>query len=129
MASPVWIGIDLGATNAKAAVVDDSGAVICKAALPLDTTPEGLKPEPVVRKLLDCCEAALSKANLTWGDVSGIGVGSPGALDREAGLVKAAANIFPGMTNIPLRDMIQAGTGCGVSTSLVNDADAGKEES
>ena len=28
------------------------------------------------------------------------------------------------MTNIPLRDMIQKGTGCGVPTSLVNDADA-----
>ena len=28
------------------------------------------------------------------------------------------------MTNIPLRDMIQKGTRCGVPTSLVNDADA-----
>lgn len=37
---------------------------------------------------------------------------------------QAAANLFPGMTNIPLRDMIQRGTGFGVPTSLVNDADA-----
>jgi len=36
---------------------------------------------------------------------------------------QAAANIFPGCTNIPLRDMIRAGTG-GVPTTLVNDADA-----
>ena len=85
---PVWVGIDLGATNAKAAVVDDTGTVLSNASLPLDTTAEGLKPEPVVRTLLACCEAALSAAGLQWPDISGIGVGSPGGLDKEAGLVK-----------------------------------------
>ena len=84
----MWVGIDLGATNAKAAVVDDTGTVLSNASLPLDTTAEGLKPEPVVRTLLACCEAALSAAGLQWPDISGIGVGSPGGLDKEAGLVK-----------------------------------------
>ena len=83
-----WVGIDLGATNAKAAVVSDNGAIVSQAALPLDTSDAGLAPEPVVAKLLECCELALAEAGLGWGAVAGVGVGSPGALDVGAGLVK-----------------------------------------
>jgi len=122
---PLWIGIDLGATNAKAAVVTDSGEVVARATQPLDrTSPEGLHLEPVVAKLMACCKEAMSAAGLnSWSQVTGIGVGAPGRIDTAAGVVVGAANIFGGRVNVPLGRALQDAAQ-GTPTTLVNDANA-----
>ena len=77
-----FIGIDLGATNAKAGVVDKEGNLIAHASSRL----ENYEFEPVVDALVDACKKALVEAHLTFADITAIGVGSPGCIDFDVSL-------------------------------------------
>ena len=74
-----FVGIDLGATNAKAGVVNDNGELIAVATEPLsDYSDMG-----VVKSLVDVGSRAVSDAKLKWSDICEIGVGSPGTIDFD----------------------------------------------
>ena len=74
------IGIDLGATNAKAAVVTKDGKVIANVQESLGID---LSPDAVVSKLVKCASRALKEVEMDWKDVAGVGVGSPGGIDSK----------------------------------------------
>ena len=112
-----FIGIDLGATNAKAGVVDKEGNLIAHASSRL----ENYEFEPVVDALVDACKKALVEAHLTFADITAIGVGSPGCIDFDNGVVTKASN-FPTWDNVPLAAAIEKKTN--VKTFLENDANA-----
>lgn len=92
----LYIGIDLGATNAKAGVIDDQGILLGSHQLPLssgtETSPDSLQVENVIKLLVLCVEGAIKNAKVEWENVIAIGVGSPGHVYE--GVVKAASN-FP----------------------------------
>lgn len=116
--SQVYVGVDLGGTNAKAGVVDGSGNLLKRADIPLaDKTPEG-----TVKLLVDCINQALDGCTpkKTLADVAVIGIGSPGGI--QDGCVTAAAN-FPGWENVPLAKMVSDATN-GTKAILANDADS-----
>ena len=74
-----FVGIDLGATNAKAGVVNDEGELLATASEPLtDYSDKG-----VVRSLVEVATKAVNEAGLKWNDISEIGVGSPGTIDFD----------------------------------------------
>ena len=74
-----FVGIDLGATNAKAGVVKDDGELIATSSEPLsDYSDTG-----VVRSLVKVCNNALEAAGLKWSDIGEIGIGSPGTIDFD----------------------------------------------
>lgn len=74
-----FVGIDLGATNAKAGVVNDEGELLATASQPLtDYTDKG-----VVSSLVEVAAKAVTEAGLKWSDISEIGVGSPGTIDFD----------------------------------------------
>lgn len=76
-----FIGIDLGATNAKAAVVRDDGELIAASSEPLtDYTDKG-----VVAALVKVATNAVNDAGLKFTDICEIGVGSPGTIDFDVG--------------------------------------------
>ena len=114
------IGIDLGATNAKAAVVTKNGKVIANVQESLGID---LSPDAVVSKLVKCASRALKEVEMDWKDVAGVGVGSPGGIDSKKGIVIKSANLFPGCSDVPLCEMISRHTE-GTPVTLVNDADA-----
>ena len=121
------VGIDLGATNAKAGVMDDAGKLVASATSPLVAAAGGdggvvdsHSPEAVVAALVACTRAAVAQAGLDLrGDVAAVGVGSPGHI--LGGVVKAAAN-FPAWRDVPLAMLL--GAALGKPVRLVNDADA-----
>eukprot|EP01052_Picozoa_sp_SAG31_P029528 SAG31_NODE_2942_length_4878_cov_6.517263_7_plen_141_part_00 len=86
---PVWVGVDLGGTNAKAAAVSDDGTVLASRIIPHNGD---LAAESVICRLVECIEAALHTAGVPWSAVEAVGVGSPGSI--EDGTVVAASN-FP----------------------------------
>ena len=94
----------------------------------MDTSEGGLAPEPVVAKLLAAATGALADAQVGWLDVAGVGIGSPGKLDIAQGVVNVAANLFPGVEDVPLCAMLRAGIPVDSSNPLpvvlINDADA-----
>ncbi|KAK8793378.1 hypothetical protein WA158_004737, partial [Blastocystis sp. Blastoise] len=112
-----FIGIDLGATNAKAGVVRGDGVLVARSSSSLvDYSVEG-----VVKALVEASQKAVEEAKMTFADITAIGVGSPGCIDFSKGVVTKASN-FPTWVDVPLAQLIQDQTH--VPTFLENDANA-----
>lgn len=81
------IGVDIGGTFIKLAIVDEGGKVIFSSKTP---TPDGTKiPQRVVDSIVDLCE----KAGEPLADISSVGIGTTGVCDSKAGVVVNGANI------------------------------------
>ena len=111
----IYLGIDLGGTNVAAAVVDETGTMLGKVSLP---TPRGA--EAVADQMAAACRAAAEAAGITLDDVASVGIGSPGAIDPDAGVVKFWSNLD--FEDVPLGEMMAARLGKEIW--LENDANA-----
>jgi len=112
-----YVGIDLGGTNIVAGVVDESYRIISKAKLPTN------RPRPAANIILDCAEAvkqAVANAGLTMGDIEAVGLGSPGTIDSERGVVVYSNNLD--FENVPAGDILEHELGKKVYAE--NDANA-----
>lgn len=109
------IGVDIGGTNIRAAVVHSDGAVGQR--VKFATRPER-GADAVVEELADHLKQLLAKAPA---EIVAVGVGCPGPLDSERGLIYEAPNL-PGWNNYPLRDRIAERIGLPVL--IQNDANA-----
>lgn len=82
------LGIDIGGTKTRAVVVDGSTRVLA------DTlVATGRGPTAVLGSAEDAARAAVAGAGLELSDVSSIGVGIPGSVDRTTGRVSHAVNL------------------------------------
>ena len=111
------IGIDLGGTNIVAGLVDDNCKIIdkthVKTALPQS-------PEGIVEKMSNLVFDLLKKTNTDISEVSFVGIGSPGAVNPETGVVIYANNLK--FDNVPLGEMMKQKVG--IDCYLQNDANA-----
>ena len=99
----VVIGVDLGGTNVKLGLVAADGRVIRRHGVPTEAH-EG--PEAVATRLCGAARELMDGAGVDAGGVGGVGVGSPGTIDVERGVVLFSPNL-PGWHDIPLRRMIE----------------------
>ena len=105
-----YLGVDLGGTNIKAALVDADGAIIKEASTPTKLP----RPAEAV-----CDDIAALCNQLAQGQlVAGIGVGCPGTVD--GGLVRYSNNLD--WHDFAMGDYLRARTGLPVA--LANDANA-----
>jgi glucokinase len=101
------VGVDLGGTNivAGALAEDGIGDVI---ALRSEPTRSDQGAEAVIDRIVRMIDTVIVDTIAQTGarreDVIGIGVGAPGPLDRQRGIVVTTPNL--GWTNYPLRDAI-----------------------
>ena len=107
------IGVDLGGTDIKAGLVSSAGDISCRVVVPTDVEIGGPKVvaeriAEVVRQVLAKVETAgidlTSKKSEGTDDVAceiGVGLGSPGLIIAETGVVHFSPN-FPGWSDIPL---------------------------
>jgi glucokinase len=107
------IGVDLGGTNIRAALADETGKILRHAGRP--TAAHEGRASVLARIVATIREAAGSDLS----NVRGIGIGAPGPLDPWKGIVHEAPNL-PGWFNVPLRDIVQ--TEFGIRTFVGNDA-------
>ena len=104
------LGIDLGGTFARAAVVDEQGKILAS-----DKNALGERtPEAVVESI---AEAARSAVKAAGAKVQACGVGAAGQILGDAGVLVVGPNL--GWRNVPLARMLQDKLGYGVR--LVND--------
>lgn len=115
---PIYIGLDLGGTNIKAGVMDESAVVLAKLSVP---TRAEKGPDAVIHNMAEAARQVAAQANIALDDVDMIGIGTPGPVDYETGSVLAAPNM-PGWTNIRVRDKII--DELGRPAVLENDANA-----
>ena len=98
----VAIGIDLGGTNLKAAVVDDKGRILSQHA----EETAGCDPDTTISKTVRLVERLLSALSLDRDELVGVGVGAPGPLSHRTGTIIRAANL-PGWVDVPIRDRLR----------------------
>lgn len=118
MSDPRWIvGVDIGGTNVVVGLVPFDGGEP-RGVRSFETRPE-LGPESVVERVAEAVKEALSEVEGAGrAGVAGMGIGSPGPLDRETGVVIETPNL--GWTDLPLRDLLSEATG--LRATLDNDA-------
>lgn len=114
------IGVDLGGTKISAGAVSHDGSRTAGVrSIPTQTE---LGAEGIVDRIVGVIEGVILDAVAETGaarkDFIGIGIGAPGPLDREHGIVVVAPNL--GWRNFPLRDRIFSRLS--LPTVLDNDA-------
>ena len=114
------IGVDLGGTTISVGAASRDGTR--RAALRTVATKAAEGADAVVGRIVAEVRAVAADLQaghgVARGDILGVGIGSPGPLDRASGVVIVTPNL--GWTNFPLRDRVAAGTG--FDATLDNDA-------
>ena len=81
------IGIDIGGTNVAAGLVDEQDRIILKNKI---ETRSYQAPETVIGRIGDAVQSLLEEARIEAGDLTHIGVGCAGLIDRTNGEVAGA---------------------------------------
>lgn len=115
-----YIGVDLGGTHLRAALVHgESGELTSLLQVPT-LAREG--HEAVIARMAGLIEQVIQSSGIPKTQVGGIGIGVPGKLDLERGLVLFLPNLPGNWPNVPLRSQIEERVG--IPTYLINDARA-----
>lgn len=85
------LGIDLGGTNIVAGIVNEKNEIIakasCKTAVP--------RPETEICDSMErLCKEVVKKAGLKMDSIKEIGIGVPGAINPQTGIVEYSTNLF-----------------------------------
>ena len=104
MSEKLFAGIDIGATNIKYGLVDASGSVRFKSKT---VTPESVPPDKLFEQVQYCGEQLLIVADEEEGVVEHIGVGSPGTINIQTGVVEGTCPNLPGWPGFHLRDRLK----------------------
>jgi len=112
------IGVDIGGTNLVVGAVTTDGTRVHGLVTEPTGVPEG--PDAVIERILGMAQGviAATRAEDPAARILGVGIGSPGPLDRKAGVVIFTPNLR--WKNMPVRDRI--GSALGLPASLDNDA-------
>lgn len=113
-----WVGFDLGGTKMLAVVFDDDFQILIRKRRKTRAQ-DGAKGG--LRRMIGLIEAALEEAGVAASDVAGIGVGCPGPLDLDKGVVFEMPNL--GWKKTRVRDELEEAFGC--PAVVLNDVDAG----
>lgn len=85
-----YLGIDLGGTNISAGLCDENGGLIAKTSTP---TMNGRADEDILNDMAMLCERLIEEQGIERDEVASVGIGMPGSIDREKGMLKYANNI------------------------------------
>jgi len=113
------IGIDLGGTKILATVVAPGGKIVGRAKAKTQSE-EG--PDAVIARMIECAKGAVAEAKVDQADIAAVGVGAPGPLDPDTGVIIDTPNL-QGWQNIPLAEKLQKGLG--VPVFVDNDVNMG----
>lgn len=100
------LGIDIGGTNIRAALVTRNGDIIHEAHRPTPHNPDGDLPAPdtLTAAVVDCAAPLLADV-----EVLGVGVGSGGQFNPMAGAFRGINTNRPEYVGYPFRDELAAG--------------------
>ncbi len=103
MIKPYAIGIDFGGTNTKLGLMHRSGRLIVQTAFP---TADCSQPAAFVKRISLEVIGLLKKARVQKSRVAGIGIGVPGLVDSERGIIHTLVNV-PGWDGVHVAALIR----------------------
>ena len=98
----MYIGVDLGGTNIAAGLVDEDGKLLYKESIPTRAERNAFD---IIRDMAELALRTAEKGGSEKSEVRSIGIGSPGSIDRENGVLLYANNLPFNMT--PMRAAFQ----------------------
>ncbi|UQS86677.1 ROK family glucokinase [Nicoliella spurrieriana] len=107
MAANKLIGIDLGGTTTKMAFLTTDGQILEKWQITTDISENG---SHIVPNIIKSINETMDNANHVKSDFIGIGMGTPGTVNREKGTVTGAYNLN-WTTPQPIKQQIEEGVG------------------
>ena len=127
MTKTVYIGTDGGATTSKVGGVWSDGSTISTKLLQSSTN-SAQGPEAVVRSWVEAINAYLPQNDLTWEQVSGVGLAIPGPFQRY-GVLDHSANLPDSFTGFDVHrvysNAIAEQAGRAIPLTVGNDGDMG----
>ena len=112
-----YFGIDIGGTFIKGAIVDENGNITVSTKVPTERTLGG---ERVFSNVVSLCNLLLDMAKMKKDDITAIGIGVPGMVDSESGIVVSVSKL--GWENFDLCKRIS--DVFGIPARAANDANA-----
>ena len=111
----LYVGIDLGGTNIAAGLVSENGEILIK-----DSVPAGAKRSSgeIIGDMANLVKKLMADYGASASDISSIGIGSPGLIDSDNGVVLQIANL--NLANVNLSSEMEKLTG--IKTYVGNDA-------
>lgn len=110
-----YASVDLGGTSIKLALIDSNGSLAHKWEIPTDLSDNGGR---ITDQINESLNTVLKEINLSKEELLGIGMGAPGFVDIETGVVAEAVNL--GWKNYPLKEALEEATG--LKAFVDNDA-------
>ena len=118
MSENIYCGFDLGGTKMLCVLMDHKKKVIFRERKKTKGADGG---QTGIARVIDLIQETLTKSNITPEQLKCIGIGCPGPVDMEKGVVHLAVNLK--WKNVPLAQHIEEAFGR--PTSVLNDVDAG----
>ena len=113
------IGVDLGGTKISAAIVDESFHIMNKSTCPTEAKRAA---DDITKSIADLCYTAAKDGNIDFSLVKQIGIGIPGAIDAQNGIIEYSCNL-PTYVSYPIVDKMRDLTGIN-DIFIDNDANA-----
>ncbi|TYS14316.1 ROK family glucokinase [Rossellomorea vietnamensis] len=106
--SDKWlVGVDLGGTTTKIAFISFYGEIVHKWEIPTDTSENG---KNIIVDIAKSIDHHLDELKETKAKLKGIGMGAPGPVDMDNGIIYEAVNLGWDK-NTPLKDLLEVETG------------------
>ncbi|MDE0399033.1 MAG: ROK family glucokinase [Candidatus Poribacteria bacterium] len=112
------IGVDMGGTKILSAVIDAEGNILGTAKV---STKADAGTSVVIDRIAASIQQAIGKSGVTAASIEAVGIGAPGPLDPETGVVIFAPNL--GWRDVPLKAELEARVG--IPTFVDNDVNVG----
>jgi glucokinase len=115
-----YIGVDLGGTNLRAAVVDTDTGQICRQRKCPTLAAEG--QEAVIQRIVQLIRKLTQLSGVPACAIKGVGIGVPGTPDMDTGVIQLLPNLPGQWANVPLQSIVQEQVQLPVA--LINDVRA-----
>ena len=111
------IGVDIGGTSIKSAIVSEKGEILYRFSFKVDA--EKSQTE-TIQRLIDSINQAVAFSKFDKSQIKGVGIGCPGSINSGTGCCDYSNNLH--WENLPIAAMVEKGTG--IPTKIANDANA-----
>lgn len=96
------VGVDLGGTNIVAGVINDNYEIIGRGKVKTNVPRPA---EEIMSDIVYCVKKAVEDAGISIDEVESVGIGTPGSVDREKGVIEFANNLY--FHHVPAAELIR----------------------